>query len=253
MCASPQLTRLGTEPRSGARRSEEAAEKEPVVRGTGGLGEAGLGPHTKGDAKRGGRHWQLRGGGSCLWPKAENRGSFILASPPPPPHTMVRNLTLSVLRDPSFPASFRLPPATVSCAPLAPRTRTPNHPCQALGHQACAPLSAQPGNLPALGPQDRGRGDGVGPLPLLGRSHCSAPSHALGLRVSLPLALPSFQTVSVSGLTSCLSPSPISVPSSLSYSCLPPSLTHTHTHITFSPNLCFCLNLFLSDFPEPLP
>lgn len=37
---SPQLTRLGTEMGSGAWRSEEAEEKEPVVLGIGGLKEA---------------------------------------------------------------------------------------------------------------------------------------------------------------------------------------------------------------------
>lgn len=38
VCVSLQLTRLGTETGSGARRSEEAEEKEPVVWGLGGWG-----------------------------------------------------------------------------------------------------------------------------------------------------------------------------------------------------------------------
>lgn len=99
---------LGTEMGSGTPRSEEAEEKEPVVWGLGGWGGPGLGQHTNNHAKRGGRPWQLQGGGgSCLQPKTENRGSFILALCAP-----TRNLPLSVLRKLPSPAFFRLPSAT---------------------------------------------------------------------------------------------------------------------------------------------
>lgn len=57
---------LGTETGSGTPRSEEAEEKEPVVWGLGGWGGTGPGRHTNSDAKRGGRPWQLRGGGGQL-------------------------------------------------------------------------------------------------------------------------------------------------------------------------------------------
>lgn len=93
----------------------------------------GLGPHTKSDAKRGGWHWQLRGGGSCLQPKTENRGSFILA-----PCTMARNLTLSVVRDPPFPASssnylstaFPNAPQNIPAKPWGTRNAHPGGPFQ---------------------------------------------------------------------------------------------------------------------------
>ena len=63
MRLSLQMTRVGTETGSGACRSEEAEEKEPVVWSLGGAGGGpGLGLHTKSDAKRGGRPWQLREG-----------------------------------------------------------------------------------------------------------------------------------------------------------------------------------------------
>ena len=86
-------------------------------------GGPGLGPHTKSDAKRGGRPWQLWGGeGGVICSPGQRIGAPLFL----PPCPLARNLTLSVLRNPSFPDSFRGYPRPGSyLSPALPPTCTP--------------------------------------------------------------------------------------------------------------------------------
>lgn len=73
--ADPAADRDG----SGACRSEEAEEKEPVVWGLGGWGRPRPGTAYRARCQERWAALAAAGGGSCLPPKTENRGSFILA------------------------------------------------------------------------------------------------------------------------------------------------------------------------------
>uniref|UniRef100_M3Z6M4 Uncharacterized protein n=1 Tax=Mustela putorius furo TaxID=9669 RepID=M3Z6M4_MUSPF len=152
VCLSLQLTRLRTETGSGACRSEEAEEKEPVVWGLGGWGRPRPGTAYRARCQERWAALAAAGRGSCLPPKTENRGSFILA-----PCTLARNLTLSVLREPPFSASSQRPPAT--CLP--PPTRiTPAIPAKlgvARNVHPGSPSQASPGTYQLWGPKDGAR------------------------------------------------------------------------------------------------
>lgn len=153
MCATLQMTRLGTETGSGACRSEEAEEKEPVVWGLGGWGRPWPGDHIPTVMPREvGGAGSCGEGGSCLQPETENRGPFIHA-----PCTLARNLTLTVLlKTPPIPCLFPVPPAT--CL-LHPQRHTQNNPAKALGTQNAQPGSpSQPsqGTYQLWGPKARG-------------------------------------------------------------------------------------------------
>lgn len=84
--ASLQLTRLGTEPRSGARRSEETAEKEPVVWGRG----AGRGPAWPRIPRVMPREVGVTGscgeGAAVCGPRQRIGAPLFLPSPPPHTH-----------------------------------------------------------------------------------------------------------------------------------------------------------------------
>lgn len=158
-----------------------------------------------------------------------------------------------MLRDPSSPASFQLPPATVSCAP-SPLPHAPQAvPAKPWGTRHVLPFQPSQGTYQLWGQGQGARGFPARQVPsLIGRAQVSAFSH-----VCASYSLSSSRSPFLSDCL-CLQLHPLSL--SLSNLCpfqslllmslsRPPSLSHTHTHITFSPNLCFCfcLNLFLSN------
>lgn len=152
VCLSLQLTRLRTETGQGLAGRRRLRRKSPLSGDWGAGGGPGRGLHTERGAKRGGRRWQLREGAAVCRPRQRIGAPLFL-----PPCTLARNLTLSVLREPPFSASSQRPPAT--CLPPA-HTHHASYPCQTRGCQECSPrqsLPGQPGNLPALGSQGRGK------------------------------------------------------------------------------------------------
>lgn len=107
VCVSLQLTRWGQRWGQGLP-GRRRPKRKSLLFGAWGAGEALAWDSIPTTMPREvGGPGSCRGGGSCLQPKTENRGSFILALCAP-----TRNLPLSVLRKLPSPAFFRLPSAT---------------------------------------------------------------------------------------------------------------------------------------------
>lgn len=184
--------------------------------------------------------------GSCLQPKTENRGSFILA-----PCAPTRNSPLSVLRKPPFPVFSQLPLATC----LLPSHTHPKPSLQSPGDTRNAHLGSpsQPsqGTYQLWAPKDRGaRGRCWGSR--LQPPSSSSGAASFGLSLNYPLTLSVFVSPLLWSLflshspflfdclchqSHLLSLSLISVFHSV-------SLSHTHLHTPIS--LSLPILLFLS-------
>lgn len=153
VCASLQLTRLGTETGSGARRSEEAEENAPVVWGLGGWGRPWPGTAYQERCQERWAALAAPGRGAAVWRPRQRIGAPLFS---PPPSTLARNLTLSVLREPPFLASSRLPQATCLQPSHTHPQAIPAKPWDPRNAHSGSPSQASQGTYQLWGPRDGG-------------------------------------------------------------------------------------------------